>query len=252
MKEINLLYFKYNGGYGNFGDELSKFITESLLNKKKYKLVCNQRNKDINIICIGSYIHTAKNNYYIFGSGVRTPNSIKNKKLNIYALRGPLSKRILESNGIKCPSVYGDPALLLPLFYRPKILPHLKDKIGIIPNFRQYQKIRKEVVHTEKYFLISPIDKWENVINSIFSCKAIISSSLHGLICADAYKKPNLWLNQYPLNEGDFKFKDYFLSQGREYISLKSLSNIKDMEKMFYKGGNKINLLLLKKNFPFL
>ena len=252
MKEINLLYFKYNGGYGNFGDELSKFITESLINKKKYKLVYNQKNKDINIICIGSYIHTAKNNYYIFGSGVRTPNSIKNKKLNICAIRGPLSKRILESNGIKCPSIYGDPGLLLPLFYKPKKLPHLKNKIGIIPNFRQYHKFKGNIVNIEKYFLINPIDNWENVINSIFSCKAIISSSLHGLICADAYKKPNLWLNQYPLSEGDFKFRDYFLSQGREYKNIKSLSNIKDIEEMFYKDGNKINLLLLKNQFPFL
>lgn len=250
MKEINLVYFQYNGGYGNFGDELSKFITESLMNKKKYKLVYNKKNRDINLVCIGSYIHNAKQNYYIFGSGVRTPNSIKNKILKICAVRGPLSKRILESNGIKCPSIYGDPALLLPLFYKPKFIPHLKNKIGIIPNFRQYHKFKNTIMNTEKYFLINPIDKWENVINSIFSCHSIISSSLHGLICSDAYGKPNLWLNQYPLNEGDFKFRDYFLSQGRELKNIKSISNIRD--DMFYKGGNKINLVLLQKQFPFL
>ena len=43
--------------------------------------------------------------------------------------------------------------------------------------------------------------------------KAIVSSSLHGLICSDAYNIPNLWLDEYKLIEGDFKFKDYFVSQ---------------------------------------
>lgn len=251
MEEINLVYFRYNGGYGNFGDELSKFITESLLNKKKYRLVYNKKKISKNIICIGSYIHNSKDNYYIFGSGVRTPNSIKNKKLNIYAVRGPLSKKILENNGIKCPSIYGDPALLLPLFYKPTLLPHLQNKIVIIPNFRQFHKFKGYITNTDKYFLVNPTDKWENVINSIFSSKFVISSSLHGLICADAYKKPNVWLNQYPLNEGDFKFKDYFLSQGRTYNSIKSISDIKNIENQCYKGGNKINLSLLKKQFPF-
>ena len=77
MKLINLIYFKDRSLYGNFGDELSKFITEKLINKDKYKLVFNNNNMPINIVCIGSYIHTAKNNSYIFGSGIRTPNNIE-------------------------------------------------------------------------------------------------------------------------------------------------------------------------------
>lgn len=250
MKEVNLVYYKYNEGYGNFGDELSKFITYSLINKEKYKLVYNQENKNINLICIGSYLQKSKDNYYIFGSGIRTPDSIKNKKLNIYAIRGPLTKEILENNDIKCPKIYGDPALLLPLFYKPKLLPRLKNKIGIIPHFLQYYKFKRHEINTEKYFLINPIDKWENIINSIFSCKSIISSSLHGLICSDAYGKPNLWLDQYKLEEGDFKFRDYFLSQGREYKKITLL--LQEKEELFYKDGNKINLELLKNNFPFL
>lgn len=251
MKEINLFYYKYGKGNGNFGDELSKFITESLINKEKYKLVYNQENKNINLICIGSYIQKSKDNYYIFGSGVRTPDSIKkNKKLNIYSVRGPLTKKILEKNNIECPEIYGDPALLLPLFYKPKLLSHLKNKIGIIPHFLQYHKFKGDKLNTEKYFLINPIDKWENIINSIFSCKSIISSSLHGLICSDAYGKPNLWLYQYKLDEGDFKFRDYFLSQDREYKKITLL--LQEKEELFYKDGNKINLELLKNTFPFL
>ena len=84
MKKINLIYYKDKSINGNFGDELSKFITEKLINKNKYKLVFNQSNEIINILCIGSYIHCAKNNSFIFGSGVRTPNNIEKAFVSIF------------------------------------------------------------------------------------------------------------------------------------------------------------------------
>ena len=100
-----------------------------------------------------------------------------------------------------------------------------------------------------KYYLINPTDKWQNVINYICSCKAIISSSLHGLICSDAYNIPNVWLDEFKLQEGDFKFKDYFASQGREYVKIKIL--IKYDSSLLYRIGNTIDLDKLLKTFPF-
>ena len=143
MKNINLIYFKDNSLYGNFGDELSKFITGKLINKNNYKLVFNQNNIELNILCIGSYIHCAKENTFIFGSGVRTPNNIegghKYNNLNVCCVRGPLSKDFLIKN-IDVPEIYGDPALLLPLFYKPVIIDNLKNKIGVIPHKSNYIK----------------------------------------------------------------------------------------------------------------
>ena len=98
-KTINLIYFKDRSINGNFGDELSKFITEKLINKHKYKLVFNKNNITLNIVCIGSYIHNAKNNSFIFGSGVRTYNNIERKhnykNLKVCSVRGPLSRDFL-------------------------------------------------------------------------------------------------------------------------------------------------------------
>ena len=84
---------------------------------------------------------------------------------------------------IAVPEIYGDPALILPKFYKPVIIAKLKDKIGIIPHKSNYSKYINKI-DTSKYYLINPTDKWQNVINYICSCKAIISSSLHGLICS--------------------------------------------------------------------
>lgn len=249
MTKINLIYFKDKSPNGNFGDELSKFITSCLINKK-YQLIYNQNNP-INLLCIGSYIHMAKDNSFIFGSGVRTPHNAeqghKYKNLNVCAVRGPLTQQFLQKRGIKVPDIYGDPALLLPRFYKPIININLKDKIGVLPHKSHCNKYLN--IDKTKYAIINPTDKWQNVINNICSCKCILSSSLHGLICADAYGIPNLWLDGYKLDEGDFKFKDYFASQGRTYVKISKLGEFQDA--LLYTQGNQINLDKLQNAFPF-
>lgn len=251
-QSINLIYCRESKGQGNFGDELSKFIAEKLIDNDKYILHFNKTNIDKNLICIGSYIHQAKNNCYIFGSGVRTANNIENghkySNLNVCAVRGPLTKKFLDERGIVTPNIFGDPALLLPNFYLPKIVIDLKDKIGVLPHKSNYKNY-KDKIDASKFFLINPLDKWENVINYICSCKSIISSSLHGLICSDAYNIPNLWIDEFKLKEGDFKFRDYFLSQNRDYKKINNLSNYSD-DKLYTKG-NILDLDKLEKAFPF-
>lgn len=252
MNKINLIYYNCNIGYGNFGDELSVFITKKLINNKKYELCLNDSNISTNIICIGSYIHNAKNNYYIFGSGVRTKNNIerghKYNNLKVYAVRGPLTKEYLENKNIKVPNIFGDPALLLPFFYKPNKLVNMKNKICIIPHKSNYDKyINKN--YDSNFVIINPTDKWENIIDNIYSCKCVLSSSLHGLICSDAYDIPNLWLNEYKLQEGEFKFKDYFLSQNRDFYNIQKIEDFK--EELLYKKGNTIDLKLLLNSFPF-
>lgn len=249
--KININLFYWNK-WNNFGDELSAFITNSLINKNKYNLVYNQKDSEINLISIGSYIQTAKDNYFIFGSGVRKDEHKKDEHnyndLNICAVRGPLTKIYLENKGIYVPNIFGDPGLLLPKFYTPTIITSMQNKIGLIPHKTNYMHYLNNY-DKSLYYLINPTDDWKNVINSICSCKSIISSSLHGLICSDAYNIPNLWLDEYELDEGDFKFRDYFQSQNRKYIKISNLNEYN--ESMLYKGGNNINLELLMEQFPF-
>ena len=120
-RKINLIYHEE---VEERGDELAVFITRRLLNKDKYELVINQKNEKKNIICIGSYLHAAKNHYYIYGTGVRTKPPVEGalgfKKLNVCAVRGPITYNFLTNDkNIECPVVYGDPALLLKDFYKP-------------------------------------------------------------------------------------------------------------------------------------
>ena len=59
--------------------------------------------------------------------------------------------------------------------------------------------------------------KWNSFIDDICSCEAIVSSSLHGIIIADAYEIPNVWISLDENHPDDnFKFKDYYLSVNKD------------------------------------
>tara|TARA_B100001989_G_C24551857_1_gene475858 strand:+ start:35650 stop:41955 length:6306 start_codon:yes stop_codon:yes gene_type:complete len=240
--KINLHYWPGMAGKKNFGDEMSAYIMKKLLPFNDFTYNEHSKNHNINLIALGSYIQMAQDDYYVFGSGVRKLNDRVNyESLNVIAVRGPKSRDFLISKGIDCPEIYGDPGLFISRYYQPKIDPHLSSKIGIVPHITDNTNYNHD--GSGKFYIIDPCQDWRQVIDQICSCKSIVSSSLHGLICADAYGVPNLWLQYEFLDEGDFKFLDYFLSQGREINKIKKLNEIEDSK--FYKKGNNINLDIL-------
>ena len=241
--EINLHYWPGVGGLKNFGDELSLFIMQKLLPEKKFDCNKNYKEYSKNLIAIGSYLQTARDNYYIFGSGLRHLSHECNfSKLNVIAVRGPLTRKYLLQKKINCPEVFGDPALLVSKFYKPNKIKKLSNKIGIVPHITDQTNYN---IDPKQFYVIKPTQSWKDVIDQIYSCKAILSSSLHGLICADAYKIPNLWIKYSKLEEGEFKFWDYLLSQKRDVSYINHLSEFH--ENKLYKGGNKIALSKLVK-----
>lgn len=55
---------------------------------------------------------------------------------------------------------------------------------------------------------------YKSVIDKIVSCKKVYSSSLHGIILAEAYGVPAVFFRGIPAVI-DFKYKDYYASTGR-------------------------------------
>jgi len=254
MKEkINLIYFEEKVENGNFGDEISKFIVKKLLNKEKYELVINEKDIEKNLICIGSYLHAARNGYYIYGTGIRTNPPVEGShgytNLNVCSVRGPITYNFLTNKNIDCPVIYGDPGLLLKFFYQPKKIEELKDKIAFIPHKSNYLKYNPKNYDTNKFYIINPREHWSKVVDKMCSCKYVVSASLHGLILADTYNIPNVMIKEYELSEGELKFKDYYISQKRKFVYIKKLDQFK--EKMLHNEGNKIDLEKLKEAFPF-
>lgn len=144
------------------------------------------------------------------------------KPRNVCAVRGPLTRSVLLRHGIECPEVYGDPVLLFPRYYNPMI--SKSGKIGIVPHVSSINMaICEELCKKNKnIMIINPVkfSTWHEFIDKIVSCRFVLSSSLHGIIVADAYHVPNVWVSfredEHPDN--NFKFHDYFSSVGKQEI----------------------------------
>jgi len=145
--------------------------------------------------------------------------------------------------GIRCPAVYGDPALLLPkLFPEFKKAQHPSLEYVIIPH-----PFDEHLFVNHPHFFSNRED-WDLVIKKILDSKLVISTSLHGLIVAEAFGIPARYLR---VSEGEplFKYEDYYLGTGR-----RSFSYATTIEEALAMGGElspQYNLDQLLKAFPF-
>lgn len=205
----------------NFGDDLNFYIVSFLTDKHVFIYNSFFHPNIKNYVCIGSIVEDMTNSSsIIWGGGVMNDSYnefIKPKE--VCAVRGPLTKEYLEMRGVKTPAVYGDPALLTPMIYHPKVK---KTKmIGIIPHFSELSTPRiTEFVKKHDVLLIDMQNykKWTDIIDQISQCEMIASSSLHGLIISDAYGIPNVWMClDKKTGGGEFKFRDYFGGVQRKF-----------------------------------
>lgn len=234
-----VIYTDENGKvrHENWGDDISYYFLREI-SKRSIAIFGNSslafRLNLKNYLCIGSVIDMlCKENSEVWGSGIideDKPLRIKPKK--VYAVRGPLTRQKLLAEGIECPEVYGDPALLVAKYYQPKV--EKKYKYGFISHVSNLDKIKEMsidgmLIKDRSDVLIidlSKYDKWTDIPDQICSCENIISGSLHGLIMAEAYKIPNVWVEfGTPLIGGHFKFHDFFLSIDRNREQPVSIKN---------------------------
>lgn len=227
----------------NLGDELNYYLAKSLTNKPLFNLPCIlSKNRD-NFLVIGSIIETHTNrNSIIWGSGSMYggERKLQEKPKKVLAVRGPLTREYLLSEGVDCPEVYGDPALLLPQIYRPNVTK--KYKLGVIPHYIDFDNEYLSELKNDsevKIIKFSGYEDWEKVIDEICECEFIVSSSLHGLIISDAYRVPNMWIKlSDKIKGGNFKFHDYFMSVNREIVeSLIIRNTIRKEELLKYKNN---------------
>lgn len=213
----DLFWFKKNKGLNwlngqNFGDYLSMVIVGEISRKEKTLRVVKNGQK---LLALGSILHFAKNNDIIWGSGVNGKMKEERHRFNnldVRMVRGPLTEEFLKKKGINVPHVFGDPALLLPhLFPKFKAKP-IKNKIIIIPNYNELGLLTDKIPDGIK--LVSPLGYWKRILNEILSSELVLSSSLHGIILAEAFDVPVRFV--MPIGgETIFKYRDYYEGTGR-------------------------------------
>jgi len=199
----------------NFGDILNPLFINKVSGKKVI-WINPSLYRYRNYIVIGSILDRVNKYSIVWGAGfISEESSCLEKPNKVCAVRGPLTRKKLIASGIDCPEVYGDPALLLPKIYQPRS--EKKYKLGIIAHYIDMDNEWLGHIHDSDILILniqseSPYD----FIEEVCSCERVASSSLHGLIVADAYGIPSLWLefSDKVVGKG-FKFLDYFMSVKR-------------------------------------
>lgn len=242
--------FWYNPSTGNFGDEICPYLIrkisgrtpicckptikgsihdliDSIFKRKSIKEAILRIKyvfmMDPIYLGVGSVMTLSNKRTISWGSGFMS-NDVVIKEGTFTAVRGRETAKRLQELGLKSPKVYGDPALLLPLYYNPLI--KKKQKIGIIPHISEYSYFYER--WSNKYKIINLKTKdVESIIDQIKECEYMLSSSLHGIIVSHSYGIPCLWIENKVLEKEGFKYKDYFSSVG--IAPYRGFNNIEDI-----------------------
>lgn len=258
-KDINLNYCQNK----NFGDELSPYLIEKITNKRVIHFT--GKNKEGSLYAIGSILtyEEIRSGAVIWGSGVMTSKALKlfpylfplnrtmpkliqrlkeNKQVNcdVRLIRGELSRNLLIKEGVNCPEIFGDPAVLVRRFYMPSESVEPKYNFGLICHKSHEGLIDRNEVQRRGGVLISiqrqGREELEKFILEVNSCRKIYSSSLHGLMMGHVYGVSAQWIqikNKKIHREQEFKFYDYFSGVGIAeerpiIIDNDSISSLKD------------------------
>src|SRR5699024_7396414 len=88
--------------------------------------------------------------------------------------------------------------------------------VAVVPHYSHKRLISEELVERSGCKFVDVEQGPQDVASEIAGAKAVVSTSLHGLIFAQAYGVPWLWLkiSDRHLAGQDFKFEDFFSTLG--------------------------------------
>lgn len=240
----------------NLGDRLSPIIIEHVTGIKPKWVSGNFTGGKL--LGLGSILEHTSEKDIIWGTGTKYHLKLPELRTPPLALRGPRSAECFGAQGT---NLFGDPGIILPEIIKPENFS--EDKIVVIPHYVDYQ-ILKTALYSNHSILneTSLVDvkreAFQSVINKIGEAKLVISSSLHGIIFAEAYNKPALWVKASDkILGGNFKFNDYYEGSGRSnnpivfendfsFIKIakppplpkSNIHKIKNILQKFYKNGD--------------
>lgn len=249
-----LTFYDYNR---NWGDALNRVLVRHISGKEPVPVqdVYALGDRPVYSV-IGSILgNSSLPNIEVWGSGfIGADRTFLTAPKKIHAVRGPLTRELVLKQGLACPSVFGDPALLYPRYYDPSV--EKEYDLGIVPHYMDRDNLWLNRTAREANALI--VDVFSGVqefVDQLCKCRVIASSSLHGLIAADSYGIPFTWiaLSKRIIGEG-FKFQDYFLSTRRGNVECLEISDATSVQMIYdfvRDPGPQVELDLLLQACPF-
>lgn len=192
----------------NAGDLLGPCLVDRIVHGQGLSIRDIRRPR---LFSIGSVMHFARDGDTVWGSGIngKQPLSeLRFSRLDVRAVRGPLTAALLRERGLHVPEVYGDPGILTARFWPraasgrggPVYVPHMREQVG--------REVRRQA------HVVSPLQPLERFIDGISRASIVYSTSLHGIIIAESYGIPAVLIRNQS-GETRFKYDDYYQGTGR-------------------------------------
>jgi pyruvyltransferase len=208
FKHVEHYYWKPKNGEINFGDHLAHVIITKILSDNGH-VIEEETSHDKRLLSLGSILHFARNADVIWGTGLNgkiESNQYKFQRLDVRAVREPLTRDFLLKKRISTPEVYGDPAILLPQIFPGRFERSNIKKYVTVPNLHDLELAKQKRWKN----LISPLSSWNKCVERILEAEFVIASSLHGLIVAEAFGIPTRYV-RLTETESLLKYNDYML-----------------------------------------
>lgn len=206
---LKLWWYGYRGdtSVNNYGDALVPAMFRAWNIPFEYS-------NDFDTISIGSIAKVARPGTRVLGSGIMSRKDGCDPGAEWLWVRGPHTQaKVIECGGT-CPEVYGDPAMLLPLLVDESTKLH---DVGIVPHIQQLNRARE--LYPRHHIIDLRTEDPFRTVREITACRAILSSSLHGIITAHAYGIPAAHIDLGIHIKGDgVKFEDHYDAIGVEHV----------------------------------
>lgn len=211
----------------NFGDLLGPLLVKEILTKHSDRIsppttrlagpaqrMDQQRQV---LLAVGSILHLANDGDVVWGAGRngKIPDDRHRfAQLDVRMVRGPKTRDFLMARGIHVLPNYGDPGLLMPSFF-PQLRKWAESPTAEIRFVRHFRDIPKE---RGSIPTIDPQQPLWKVLEEIARSRFVVSSSLHGLVIAEALGIPARGVAAR--TEPRFKYADYYEGTGRSDVAL--------------------------------
>lgn len=207
---------------------------------------------DTCLMAVGSLWRMVKSNDHLWGTGVAYNGTVQDRcqpkprhlfrkveNITVYSSRGPLSAEQIrkycepyKNAGLPTIEGAGDAGFLVPFLFPELDLNNIKTnkgdkkKICFVPHKKDEKNNAWKSHQLNSTPKLLKVNRgWVNMTQSLQSCDVVISSSLHGIILAEAMGIPSKRM-RLSANPGDFKFSDFYMSfRGTEPESLAKIDS---------------------------
>jgi len=228
----------------NFGDDYNLDLGAALLHRAPLRTyspsssyssglwMTSDREVSPKVVACGSVLPVVRKGDVVAGPGGYAMqrginfDALRDPNTTIASVRGPDTASLLRNHSVDhsdfLPNI--DPGLLAGTL----VWPHLRNKpqrgstgasekprrVCLIPHGSDVAFERHARRFWTDIHILSVHQRASKMAIAMGECNLILSTSLHGLVFADAFQIPSIWIHSKGTSQKPFKFNDYFASLG--------------------------------------